>query len=205
MLGALFFLTAGTVRYPEAWLFMATLFLPMGFFLRWLWRHDRGLLERRMSGGEERARQKALVGASSVFWLASFLLPGLDRRFGWSSVPLPVVLLADLLVLAGYLVVILTLRENSFAARTIRVQEGQRVVSTGPYSVVRHPMYLGISLMMVLAPLALGSWWALLPALATPMILMLRIMDEEKALAAGLPGYVEYARRVRRRMLPGVW
>jgi len=205
VLGAMFFVPAGTLRYWEAWLFLATLFVPMAFVARYLLRNDPALLERRMRHGEERTPQKAIVKATSALWLLTFLIPGFDHRFGWSSVPTWLVALSDALVLAGYLIFFLTVRENSFAARTIRVEEGQRVITTGPYAVVRHPMYVGLSLMMLFAPLALGSWWALIPALTTPPSLMLRIVDEEKALAAELPGYPEYQERVRWRLVPGVW
>ncbi|HSW30342.1 MAG TPA: isoprenylcysteine carboxylmethyltransferase family protein [Longimicrobiales bacterium] len=205
VLGILFFLPAGTIRWWEAWLFLATLFVPMAFVARYLFRNDPALLERRMEHGEERGQQKAIVKATSALWLLTFLIPGLDHRFGWSSVPAWLVVLADALVLVGYLIFFLTVRENSFAARTIRVEEGQHVISTGPYAVVRHPMYVGLSLMMLFAPLALGSWWAVIPALTTPPSLMLRIVDEEKAMMAGLPGYAEYAHTVRWRLFPGVW
>ena len=205
VLGALLFAPAGTLRWWEAWLFLATLFLPMSLVVRHLLRNDPALLERRMEHGEERARQKAIVRTTSVLWLLTFLIPGLDHRFGWSSVPAWVVLVADGLVLTGYLMFFLTVRENSFASRTIRVEEGQQVTSSGPYVIVRHPMYLGISLMMLSAPVALGSWWTLIPALTTPPALMLRIVDEEKELITELPGYAEYAGRVRWRLIPGVW
>ncbi|NJD18982.1 MAG: isoprenylcysteine carboxylmethyltransferase family protein, partial [Gemmatimonadetes bacterium] len=138
VLAAIFFVPAGTLRWWEAWLFLATLFIPMGLVARYLLRNDPELLRRRLKYGEERTQQKAIVKATSALWLLTFLVPGLDHRFGWSSVPTWSVLAADVLVVAGYLVFFLTVRENSFAARTIRVEEGQRVISTGPYAVVRH-------------------------------------------------------------------
>ncbi len=205
VLGAILFLPAGTLRWWEAWLFLATLFIPMAFAAGYLIAHDPALVERRLTLREERSRQKTIVALSGVLWLVAFLVPGFDHRFGWSSVPAWVAVLADGLVLAGYLIFFLTVRENSFAARTIRVEEGQSVISTGPYAVVRHPMYSGIGLMMVFAPLALGSWWSMIPGLAAPAFLVFRILDEEKALAAALPGYTEYTRRVRWRLIPGVW
>lgn len=205
VLGVIFFLPAGSLRYWEAWLFLATLFVPMAFVARYLLRHDPALLERRMKYGEERTQQRAIVKATSALWLLTFLIPGFDHRFGWSSVPAWAAVLGDALVLTGYLVFFLTVRENSFAARTIRVEEGQKVIDTGPYAVVRHPMYVGLSLMMLFAPVALGSWWAVIPALTTPPSLMLRILDEERAMTAELPGYVDYTQRVRWRLIPGVW
>lgn len=205
VVGALIFVPAGTLRWWEAWAFLATLFVPMALVAGYLLRNDPALLERRMKHGEERAPQKAIVKATSALWLVTFVLPGLDRRFEWSSVPTWAVLAADALVLTGYGIFFLTMRENSYAARTIRVEEGQQVISSGPYAVVRHPMYVGLSLMMLAAPVALGSWWALFPALATPPSLMLRIADEERAMIAELPGYAEYRTRVRWRLVPGVW
>jgi protein-S-isoprenylcysteine O-methyltransferase Ste14 len=205
VLGALLFVPAGTLRWWEAWLFLATLFLPITLVARYLLRRDPALLERRMKHGEVRPRQKAIVKTTSALWLLTFLIPGLDHRFGWSSVPAWLVLVADGFVLAGYLVFFLTIRANSFAARTIRIEVGQQVISSGPYALVRHPMYVGISVMMLAAPIALGSWWALIPALTTPTAFMLRVVDEEKELMAELPGYAEYAGRVRWRFIPGIW
>ena len=205
VLGGLFFGTAGTFRYWEAWAFMATLFLPMGAVVFYFLRRDTGALENRLGGREERPRQKAIVATSSVVWMVTFLIPGLDRRFGWSSVPPILVIFADALVLAGYLLFFLTLRENSSASRVIRVEENQQVISTGPYALVRHPMYLGMLLMLVAAPVALASWWALLPALTTPFFLVARIRDEEQVLLAELPEYLEYTRATEYRLVPGVW
>ena len=138
-------------------------------------------------------------------WLVTFLIPGLDHRFGWSSVPAPLVIVSALMVLAGYVFVFFTLRENRFASRTIRVEEGQTVITTGPYAWVRHPMYLGALAMFFFSPLALGSYWALLPAAVTPLILVLRIRDEEVMLRAALPAYDAYAVRTPYRLIPGVW
>jgi protein-S-isoprenylcysteine O-methyltransferase Ste14 len=205
LLGVLFFGAAGTFRYWEAWAYLATLFFPMALVASRLFRDDPALVERRLAFGEERPRQRVIVSVASLAWLLVFLIPGLDHRLGWSAVPPLLVALADALSLAGYSLVALTLRENSFASRTIRVEEGQSVISTGPYSVVRHPMYLGLLAMMLSAPVALGSWWAVLPALLSPVTLAIRIQDEEAALREGLPGYQEYTRRTRHRLLPGVW
>jgi protein-S-isoprenylcysteine O-methyltransferase Ste14 len=205
VIGGIFFLTAGTFRYWQAWLFMATVFIPMILATAYFLRHDPEVLERRMNAKEERARQKAVHKLGTVMWLGTFLLPGLDFRFGWSSVPVPLVIVSALWVLAGYVFVFLTIRENRFAARTIRVEEGQTVITTGPYAWVRHPMYLGVLVMFFFTPLALGSYWALLPASLMPVFLVLRILDEEKALEEELPGYREYTRKTRRRLIPGIW
>ena len=203
--GALFFGTAGTLRYWEAWLFLAILFTPMLFIGGYLIRHDPELAQRRLRSREERPKQKAVQKLAALLWSVGFIIPGLDERFGWSSVPGPVVVAADLLVLAGYLLFFLVLKENSYAGRTIQVEEGQSVINTGPYARVRHPMYTGVSLMMLFAPLALGSWWAALLMLATPFFLIIRIKDEEEALLEELPGYREYTEQTRHRLIPGVW
>lgn len=205
VVGAVLFGTAGTLRYWEGWAFLATLFLPMAAVVAYFLRRDPAALERRLAAREDRARQKTIVIVSSILWLVTFLLPGFDHRFGWSSVPPSVVILADAVVFLGYLLFFLTLRENSFAARVVRVEEGQRVITTGPYALVRHPMYLGISAMLLAAPVALGSWWALIPALTTPFFLAARIADEEEVLRAELAGYGEYVENTRYRMIPGLW
>lgn len=205
VLGAIFFGSAGTFRYWEGWVFLATLFTPMIFVVRFFLKRDPEVLERRLRAKEERARQKTLTKWLSVLWLVAFLIPGLDHRYGWSEVPAFLVLMADILVLTGYFVFFLTLRENRFASRVIRVEAGQTVISSGPYALVRHPMYLGVSLMLLFAPLALGSWWAMIPTLATPFFLALRIGDEEKALLEELPGYREYTRQTIYRLIPRMW
>jgi protein-S-isoprenylcysteine O-methyltransferase Ste14 len=205
VIGGIFFLPAGTLRYWQAWLFMATVFIPMILATAYFLRHDPEVLERRMKAREERDRQKTVQKLGAVIWLGVFILPGLDHRFEWSSVPAPLVIVSALLVLAGYVFVFFTLRENRFASRTIRVEEGQTVITTGPYALVRHPMYLGVLAMFLFSPLALGSYWALIPALFMPVFLALRILDEEKALGEELPGYREYTQKTRKRLIPGIW
>jgi protein-S-isoprenylcysteine O-methyltransferase Ste14 len=203
--GAIFFVTAGTFDYWEAWLFMAVLFLPIGLLIIYTARVAPDLLERRMKAREERTRQKGIVRLWTLTWLVMFVLPGLDHRFGWSSVPTWLVICSALLTLASYLFVIRVMLENRYASRTIGVEEGQELVTTGLYAIVRHPMYLGILPMVVAMPLALGSFWAVLPSLLTPLFLVLRILDEEEALTDGLPGYREYMEKTTSRMIPGVW
>lgn len=205
VLGALFFGTAGTFAYWQAWLYLAVLFVPATFVLVYLMRRDPALLERRMRGREPLRTQRTIIGLSSAVLLLAFVLPGLDRRFGWSSVPSAVVIVADVLHLLGYLLFFLVLRENRHAARTVEVEEGQEVITTGPYRTVRHPMYVAVLLMYGCAPLALGSWWALVPTLALPFTLVARIRSEERLLEEELAGYREYMRKTRWRMIPGLW
>jgi protein-S-isoprenylcysteine O-methyltransferase Ste14 len=154
---------------------------------------------------EREHAQRRIISLSLLWFVLAFVLPGLDRRFGWSDVPMPVVIAADLLVLLGYGLIVLVFRENQYASRTVRVEQGQRVITTGPYAWVRHPMYLGVTVMYLASPVALGSWWALLPALLIVPILVARILNEEQVLERELPGYREYEQRTRRRLVPGVW
>jgi protein-S-isoprenylcysteine O-methyltransferase Ste14 len=205
VLGLFFFLPAGTLNYWEAWLYLVVLFTPIFFVMQYLFRNDPGLLERRMRTREKASEQSLIIKLSYVYFLGVFLLPGFDRRFGWSDTPVWLVLVADLIVLAGYFMVILVFRENSYASRTVEVEEGQKVIDSGPYAVVRHPMYSGLTALYVVSPLALGSYWTLIPALLIIPILVARIVSEEKILAKELPGYTDYQKKVKYRLLPGVW
>lgn len=202
---AIFFSSAGTFRYWEAWLFMATLFVPMIFSVWYFLKKDPDFLERRLQTREHRPKQKVIQVLGAIVWLPIVLIPGLDHRFGWTTVSGEIVVLADVALLAGYYLTFLSMRENRFASRTIRVEEDQKVITTGPYELVRHPMYLGSGLMLLAAPLVLGSFLALIPNLILPGFLVLRILDEEKALLEGLPGYREYMEKTRYRLIPGVW
>jgi protein-S-isoprenylcysteine O-methyltransferase Ste14 len=205
VLGAVFFLPAGTLRYWQAWVYIAVIFIPMILALRYLLAHDPALLERRLAAREARAKQSAIQKLGSVFWLALFLIPGFDQRFGWSAVPWPLVVFSDLMVLGGYLLFFRVLLENSYASRTIQVHDGQTVITTGPYAVVRHPMYSAVLTMLVFSPLALGSFWALIPALLAPLVVVARIQDEEEMMLAELPGYRAYTQQTPHRLIPGVW
>jgi protein-S-isoprenylcysteine O-methyltransferase Ste14 len=204
-LAVVFFLPAGTLGYWHAWVYMGLLLIPMVFVLRYLLRNSPHLLERRMQMRERELTQKRVVGFSAIYFLAAFALPGFDYRWGWSTMPVWVVLLADLAVLVGYGLIIRVFVENQYASRTVEVATGQQVISTGPYAVVRHPMYVGVLLMYLASPMALGSWWALLPAAFILPILVVRIVNEEQVLERDLPGYREYKLKTRYRLLPGVW
>jgi protein-S-isoprenylcysteine O-methyltransferase Ste14 len=173
-----------------------------------LMRNDPALLERRMSGGptaEKRSVQKLIMSFTSIGFVALLVVPALDRRFGWSAVPFGVVVAGDALVAIGFYLVSRVYRENTFTSATIEIAENQRVVSTGPYAIVRHPMYASASLYLIGTPLALGSYWGLISVAAMLPFLIWRLSDEERFLAANLPGYAEYQKRVRHRLLPFVW
>jgi len=201
----MFFLPAGTFLYWQAWIYMALLFIPMTFLLIYLIKHDPKLLESRMRMKEKVIEQKRIIKISWVFFLFAYLIPGFDIRYGWSHVPLWVIIVAEILVLAGYLMFAVVLRHNSYASRIIEVQKKQKVISTGPYAIVRHPMYSAILIMYIASPLALGSYWALLPTLAIPIVIIARILNEEKVLKKELKGYTEYTHKVRYRLIPSIW
>jgi protein-S-isoprenylcysteine O-methyltransferase Ste14 len=204
-LAALFFLTAGTLRYWEAWVYLGIIFIPMLFVLIYLVRNDPELLERRMRMRERRQEQSVIIKLAIFVMALAFVLPGLDKRFGWSNLSVPVILIADLVVLIGYGIVFLVFRENRYAARTVEVDEAQKVISSGPYAIIRHPMYIGMLLMYGFSPLALGSYWAVLPALILIPIIVARIVNEEKVLRQDLEGYEEYTQKTRYRLIPGIW
>ena len=199
------FLPAGTLNYWEAWVYCAILFGILLFIVAYFLRNAPELLVRRTHTGEKEPAQRRIVGAATVLFFLGFLIPGLDHRFSWSYVPTPVVLAADLLVITGYALVFLVFRENRYASRVVEVVPGQNVISSGPYAVVRHPMYLGVSIMWLATPVALGSYWALPVFLIVPVALIFRIRNEEEVLLRDLPGYRDYRQRVRYRLVPGIW
>lgn len=205
VMGLLFFASAGTFGFWQAWVFLAILFIPMFFVLVYLWRNDRALLERRMRAREKEPSQKLSSKISVVLFILAFLLPGLDHRFGWSSVPVVFVVISDLVVFIGYMMFFLVLRENSYASRIVEVEKEQRVISTGPYGMVRHPMYASVLLIFLLSPVALGSLWAVIPMVLVASLIVIRIRDEEQLLVRELPGYNEYMQQVKFRLIPFVW
>ena len=205
LLAAMFFLPAGTFSYWEAWLYLGTLLTPMLLVLLYLLKYDPELLERRMRTREKEVAQKFIVKISSVFLSLVFLLPGFDQRFGWSHVPDFVVISADILVLLGYGIFFLVLRENRYASRIIEVEQGQSVISSGPYAIVRHPMYLGVLLIYLFSPVALGSYWSVIPALLIVPFIIARIGSEERVLGRELEGYQTYSQKTKYRLIPGIW
>ena len=200
-----FFLPAGTWNYWQAWVYLAILFIPMFFAMFYLLKNNPELLERRMRMKEERSGQKKVVGISLVFLLLTFLLPGFDKRFGWSIVPFQIVVASEICVFIGYLIVFRVMQINSFASRIIEVASEQTVIDADLYAIVRHPMYMGAILFYAMSPLALGSYWSVIPTLGMIPILVARIKDEELMLEKELPGYLEYKKKTKCRLIPYVW
>jgi protein-S-isoprenylcysteine O-methyltransferase Ste14 len=205
LMGAVFFISAGTFSYWQAWVYIFVLFVTVAVVVRYLYKYDPKLLERRMRMKERQKTQKAVVAVSWPFFLAAFIMPGLDIRFGWSNVPVPVIIAADIMMLIGYAIIGLVFRANTYTSRIVEVEKGQKVISTGPYAIVRHPMYVGVIVFFMSSPLALGSYWAVIPTLFIIPMLVVRILGEEKELMNNLEGYGDYVKKTRYRLLPGVW
>ena len=154
---------------------------------------------------EKEKAQKIIQVFASIFFISILIVPSLDHRFGWSHVPVYIVIVGDILVVLGFFIVFLVFRENTFASATIEIATDQKVISTGFYSMVRHPMYSGALIMLFGTPLALGSWWGLLMLIPFVLIIILRLLGEEKFLSKNLPGYDEYCQKVRYRLIPLLW
>ena len=204
-IGLLLFWAAGTLHYPNGLLFCGLLFIPMIVVGAILFAKDTSLLEKRLNSKEKEGAQKLVILISSVEFIGCFVTAGLDFRFGWTHVPTAVVGIASVLLLGAYLMYAEVMRENAYLSRTVEVQENQKVVSTGLYGVVRHPMYLATLLLFVMMPIVLGSWIALIFMLPLPFILAKRIQNEEQVLRAGLDWYEAYTKKVKYRMIPFVW
>jgi protein-S-isoprenylcysteine O-methyltransferase Ste14 len=208
VVATVFFGSAGSLHDARAWAMLATFFGASALITAWLWFRDKALLERRVKAGpgsEPDPAQNVVQALASLSFLATFAVPGLDARFGWSHVPLAVSLAGDSMIALGFAIVFLTFRENTFTAGTIEIAEGQHVIDSGPYAVVRHPMYAGALILIAGIPLALGSWWGLAPAALLVPVIVWRLIREEAFLAANLAGYGDYRGRVRYRLAPVVW
>jgi protein-S-isoprenylcysteine O-methyltransferase Ste14 len=205
VLALLILLPAGTFNYWQVYVYCGILVVPMHFVLFYFLKNDPKFQERRTRAKEKEKQQIHIAILSALIFLAGFIIPGLDHRFGWSSVPMNIVLLADLIILLGYLLIFFVFRQNSYASRIIEVDEEQKVISTGLYGLVRHPMYVGVLIMYIPTPLALGSYWGLVPFALLPLSLALRILNEEKVLSENLPGYKEYCKKTRYRLIPYIW
>lgn len=207
-MAALLFGGAGTFDWWQAWLYLVVYFgASLGITL-YLIHRDPALLARRMRGGpwaEKQPAQRVIMVLASVAFIGLTVLPALDKRFGWSHMPAAIAIAGNLLVALGWFGIYRVFRENSFTSATIELAPDQRVVSTGPYAVVRHPMYSAALVMLLGAPVALGSWWGLIALAVISPALIWRIFDEERFLAANLPGYVAYKQKVRYRLIPHLW
>ena len=205
LMGLVLFLPAGTWHYPGGWLFCGLLFVPMlvlGAIL--LWKAPE-LLEKRLNTKETEKTQIAVVSAAALLFIAAFVAAGLDFRYGWTRVPTWLVIGASVLQLLAYALYGEVMRENAYLSRTVEVQENQKVIDTGLYGIVRHPMYTATILLFLAMPLVLGSWISFGIMLLYPLIILLRIRNEEKVLEAGLEGYREYKQKVRYRLIPFIW
>jgi len=205
VMGLLLFVPAWTVHYWQAWAYLSMFTGASILTTLYLMRHDPMLLERRMRAGptaERQPAQRLIMLCTSIGFIALLVVPALDFRFGWSAVPLGGVVVGDVLVVIGFYFISLVYRANTFTSATIEVAEDQKVISTGPYAVVRHPMYASASLYLLGTPLALGSYWGLVVLGAMIPFLLWRLFDEERFLAKNLPGYTEYRKRVRYRLVP---
>lgn len=203
--GILLFLPAGTFDYIYAWLFIGLLFIPMLILGTILFFKAPALLKKRLNAKEKESTQKGVVGLSTLFFILGFIVAGLDWRFKWSDMPIGVIITASIILLISYALYAEVMRENAYLSRTVEVQEGQKVIDSGLYGIVRHPMYAVTIWLFLAIPAVLGSWWALLCFLPYIVIIMIRIINEEKVLEASLTGYIEYKKKVRYRLFPYLW
>lgn len=205
LIGAMLFLPAWTFEYVGAWLFIGVLFVPMLLTGVVLFQKAPDLLKKRLDFKEKEKTQGGVIALSGLMFPVAFILSAFDFRYGWSSVPMWLSIFAAALFLVGYTLYVEVLRENAYLARTVEVQEGQKVIDTGLYGIVRHPMYFATLLMFLPLPLILQSLWGLIPMALYPVLIIIRIINEEKVLADGLCGYSEYKKRVKYRLLPFIW
>jgi protein-S-isoprenylcysteine O-methyltransferase Ste14 len=205
---AALFISAWTLDYWQAWVFLATFFVPCFAITIYLMKEDPKLLERRVTAGpihEKETSQKIIQFIAQIEFLLLMIFPALDYRFGWSVVPPYITIAGDILIVIGFYTVFLVFKENTFASALIEVGTDQKVISTGLYAWVRHPMYIGGIILLLGTPLALGSWWGVLMTILITAVIIWRLLDEERLLAKSLPGRVEYKKKVRYRLVPLVW
>ena len=208
IMAALIFIAAGTLNYWQAWLFLGVYLASSLCITLYLMAKDPRLLQRRMRGGptaEKRPAQKIIMSLASVGFIGLLIVPALDHRFGWSHVPSPFSLFGNAMVALGFLGVLRVFKENTYTSTAIELAADQRVVSTGPYALVRHPMYAAALALLIGIPVALGSYVGLVIFVAISSTLIWRLLDEESYLAANLPGYRDYQHQVRYRLIPRVW
>ena len=205
LVGLLIFLPAGTLAYTYGWLLIGILFGPMLFAGFVMLAKSPEFLKKRLDAKEKQGTQKGVVAFAGFMFIVGFVVAGLDFRFSWSTMPTWVVITASVLFLIAYALYAEVMRENAYLSRTIQVEEGQTVVDTGMYGIVRHPMYAVTLLLFLMIPLILGSWYALIAFAFYPAIIVVRLKDEEELLTRELPGYAEYKQKVKYRIMPFVW
>ena len=205
LIGAFLFIPAGTLNYPGAWLYIALQFVPMLIMGVILLIKSPALLQKRLNSKEKLTAQKAVIMLSALTFPCGFIVSALDFKYSWSRVPLAVTVIASVIFLLGYGMYAEVMRENAYLSRTVEVQENQKVICTGLYGVVRHPMYLATILMFLPIPLILGSFWGLIPLMLYPITSVIRILSEEKLLTEQLDGYKEYKAKVKYRLIPFIW
>ena len=205
LVGVLLFLPAGSFGYMNGWLFVGLLFLPMLLLGVVLLIRSPQLLEKRLNANETEKTQKRVVAVAGLLFILGFVVAGLDFRFGWSRIPFWVVAAASVVMLVSYGLYAEVMRENAYLSRTIEVQDDQKIVDTGLYGIVRHPMYAVTVWLFLSIPVVLGSWWSFLCFLPYVAVIVVRIQNEEKVLETGLCGYSEYKKRVKYRLLPLIW
>jgi protein-S-isoprenylcysteine O-methyltransferase Ste14 len=207
-LGIFLFVPAWTLNFWQAWVYLFLFTVSASLITGFLWVKDPELLERRIKAGpgaEKESRQKVIQILASLAFASLLILPSFDRRFSWSKMPLLGVIAGDLLVGLGFYIVFNVFKENTFASATVELATQQKVISTGPYAIVRHPMYSGALIMLFGTPLALGSWWGFLPFVAIASIVTWRLLQEEKFLVRRLTGYSDYCHKVKHRLVPYIW
>ena len=204
-MGLMLFLPAGTLYYWQAWLYCSVLLIPASLVIFYFYKKDPEFLQRRMKLREKEEKQRTIQILGSIIFFSGFIISGFDIRYQWSNVPFFLVISANAIVLSGYIFVFLVFRENSYASRIIEVEKGQEVITTGPYAIVRHPMYLGVLVMYLFTPLALGSYLALPFFLPLVPLLAARLLNEEEMLLRELPGYAEYCLKTRYHLIPFIW
>jgi protein-S-isoprenylcysteine O-methyltransferase Ste14 len=208
ILGILLFLPAGSTKFWQAWVYLGTYFVCNLLLLGYLIMFDQKLLESRLNAGptaEKEKRQKTIQAFARLFLIGLIAVPALDFRFQWSQIPLYAVVISNVVIVLGFLIIFFVFRESSYTSAIIEVSDEQQVISAGLYSIVRHPMYVGELLIYLSTPIALGSLWALLFFFPLAVIIVLRLLDEEKFLCEHLPGYREYCQKTRYRLIPLAW
>jgi protein-S-isoprenylcysteine O-methyltransferase Ste14 len=208
VIGVFLFVPAWTLDYWEAWVYLFVFSGSCAIVTLYFLKHDTELITRRVKAGptaEREKTQKVIQSLANVAFILGILLPGLDHRFQWSQVPFSLVLASDIFVLLGFIAVFFVFKENTYTSAIVEVDPDQKVISTGPYRLVRHPMYAGALVMFLFTPVALGSFWGVLGTIPLIVLIIFRLLDEEKFLAEHLSGYKEYCNTTRYRLIPRIW